>query len=82
MALMMVKGQQSCLEGGLTMNGTINNLSITLAKMRLIAEGALSLYEKTNMSDDDISLIGDALYFLREAADDCLKACQEDISAK
>ena len=43
-ALMMVKGQQSCLEGGLTMNGTINNLSITLAKMRLIAEGALSLF--------------------------------------
>ena len=64
------------------MKDTMNDLTIALAKMRLIAEGALSLYEKTNMSDDDISLIGDALYFLREAADDCLKACQEDISAQ
>ena len=64
------------------MKDTMNDLSIALAKMRLIAEGALSVFEKTNMNDDDISLIGDALYFLRETADDCLKTCQDDISAK
>ena len=76
------EGKPHRLKGGSNMKDTMNDLTIALAKMRLIAEGALSLYEKTNMSDDDISLIGDALYFLREAADDCLKACQEDISAQ
>ena len=64
------------------MKDTINDLTIALAKMRLIAEGALSLYEKTNLSDDDISLIVDALYFLRETAEDCLRTCQDDILAK
>lgn len=53
---------------------TING---TLVEMRLIAEGAISLYEKNPKPDADAySLIGEALYMLQERISYCLLACQ------
>ena len=55
-----------------------NIISGNLAEMCLIAEGAISLYEITpEPSSDEYSLIGDALYLIREKAAECLKACNE-----
>ena len=54
-------------------------ISGNLAEMCLIVEGAISLYEKAPESDsDEYSLIGDALYLLREKVAECLSTCQND----
>lgn len=54
-----------------------NSISGTITEMRLIAEGAISLYEKTPKPDADAySLIGEALYMLQERISYCLLACQ------
>lgn len=60
------------------MNNVIDDISEKLAIMRLTVEGAISIYEKLEANDDEASLIGDALYFLRETLVDSLKVCQED----
>jgi len=53
-------------------------ISGNLAEMCLIVEGAISLYEKAPESDSDAySLIGDALYLMREKLSACLTACQQ-----
>lgn len=47
-----------------------------LIERRLVIEGAIVLYEqKPDCSSDEYSLIGEALYLLRER----LKACQETV---
>ena len=49
----------------------------TITEMRLIAEGAISLYEKNKKPDADAyRLIGEALYMLQERINYCLLACQ------
>ncbi len=54
-----------------------NSISGTLVEMRLIAEGAISLYEKNQKPDADAyRLIGEALYILQERISYCLLACQ------
>ena len=51
----------------------------TITEMRLIAEGAISLYEKNRKPDADVySLIGEALYMLQERISYCLLACQNN----
>ena len=56
-----------------------NIISGNLAEMRLIVEGAISLYERTPESNsDEYSLVGDALYLMREKVTDCLTTCQND----
>ena len=60
------------------MNNPIDELAGRLATMRLVAEGALSIYEQAAVNDERMSLIGDALYFLRETIDDSLKICQAE----
>ena len=67
------------LEGRKNMNNLIDTISGSLAEMLLIAEGAISIYEKTpDSASDKYSLIGDALYLLREKVTDCLTTCQND----
>ena len=45
-----------------------------IVEMRLIVEGAIALYErKPDSASDDYSLIGEALYLMREKVDDSLK---------
>lgn len=50
----------------------IDEIGGTLAEMLLIAEGAISIFEKGANRDDDYSLIGEALYLLRESIKGCL----------
>ena len=45
-----------------------------LAEMRLVVEGAISIYENGN----DYALIGEALYLLREKVSECLTAIQDN----
>ena len=53
---------------------TING---TLVEMRLIAEGAISLYDKNPKPDaDSYALIGEALHMIQERISYCLLACQ------
>ena len=57
---------------------TKDSISEILAEMRLIVEGAISLYEKVpDSNSDEYSLIGDALYLMREKVSACLTACQQ-----
>ena len=57
---------------------TIDAISGNLAEMRLIAEGAISMYEKAKENDSDAySLIGDALYLIREKLSECLTIVQD-----
>ena len=50
-----------------------------LIETRLVIEGALSLYERKPQTDtNEYSLIGDALYLLRESISESLKAPQEE----
>lgn len=57
----------------------MDSISGILAEMRLIVEGAVSIYEKAPYSNsDEYSLIGEALYLMREKVTDCLTACQND----
>lgn len=59
---------------------TMDSISGSLAEMRLIAEGAVSIYEKSTESDSDAySLIGDALYLMREKVSTCLTAFQDGV---
>lgn len=58
---------------------TLDSISGILAEMRLIVEGAVSIYEKAPDSiSDEYSLIGDALYLLRQKVTECLTTCQND----
>ncbi|MBQ9210357.1 MAG: hypothetical protein IJ153_01530 [Clostridia bacterium] len=58
---------------------TIDAISGKLAEMCLIAEGAVSIYENAQETDSDAySLIGDALYLLREKLFECLTAAQSN----
>ena len=55
----------------------MNTIADKLVEMRLLIEGAVTLYEqKPASADDDYSLIGDALYILRDRVSECLKAFQ------
>ncbi len=57
---------------------TMDSISGILAELRLTVEGAISIYEKAPESDsDEYSLIGDALYLIREKVSVCMTACQE-----
>ncbi len=47
----------------------------SLAEMRLVAEGAIALFEQDAAGSRE--LVGAALYLLRERLDDCLTACQQ-----
>jgi len=59
---------------------TMDSISGILAEIRLIVEGAVSIYEKEpDSSSDEYSLIGDALYLLREKVADCLTAFQDGV---
>ena len=59
---------------------TMDSISGILAEMRLIVEGAVSIYEKApDSSSDEYSLIGDALYLMREKVADCLTAFQDGV---
>ena len=49
-----------------------------LAEMRLVVEGAISIFEKGMPNQDDYSLIGEALYLLREKVSECLTAIQDN----
>ena len=54
-----------------------NSINGTFVEMRLIAEGATSLYEKNQKPDADAyRLIGEALYMLQERISYCLLSCQ------
>lgn len=57
---------------------TIDTISGNLAEMRLITEGAISIFEKSPVPNVDVyGLIGEALYVLRTRVCDCLNECQE-----
>ena len=57
---------------------SIDKISGNLAEMRLIAEGAISIFEKSPTPNvDAYGLIGEALYLLRDRIGDCLSECQE-----
>lgn len=61
-------------------NATMDTIIGSLAEMRLIVEGAVSIYEKGNGADSDsYSLIGEALYMMRERISACLEACQNGV---
>ena len=48
-----------------------------IVEMALIVEGAIALYaRKPDSASDDYSMIGEALYLMREKVDDSLKALQ------
>ena len=62
------------------MNNLIDTISGSLAETLLIVEGAVSIYEKENSADSDsYSLIGEALYMMRERIIECLEACQNGV---
>lgn len=66
-------------KGDRSMLNLIDTISSSLAEMRLILEGAISIYEKLpDFNSDEYSLIGDALYLMREKVMECLTACQND----
>ena len=48
-----------------------------LIEMRLVIEGAITLYnQKLDNTSDDYSLMGEALYLLRDWVSKTLTACQ------
>ena len=54
-----------------------NSIIGTIIEMRVIAEGAISLYEKNPKSNaDDYNLIDEALHMLKDRISYCLLACQ------
>ena len=60
------------------MKNTVDSIGGKLAEMRLIVEGAVSLFEKSPTPNaDDYSLIGEAFYLLRDQISDCLTECQK-----
>ena len=59
-------------------NKQMDSISGTLAELRVIAEGAVSLYEKNQKPEvDAYSLIGEALYMMQERISYCLLTCQD-----
>ena len=55
---------------------SIDEINGNLVEMRLIAEGAISIFEKSPTPNVDVyGLIGEALYLLRERIGDCLNEC-------
>ncbi len=49
-----------------------------LVEIRLVIEGAITLFEqKPDSASDEYSLIGEALYLLREKVTENMKAIQE-----
>ena len=55
----------------------MEDINGTIVEMKVIAEGALSLYEKNPKPDTDAySLIGEALNMLQDRISYCLLACQ------
>ena len=61
------------------MESTMDSIIGTIIEMRVIAEGAMSLYEKNPKPDADAyNLIGEALCMLQERISYCLLACQND----
>ena len=57
---------------------SIDKISGNLAEMRLIAEGAISFFEKSPTPNLDVyGLIGEELYLMRDKVSDCRTACQE-----
>ena len=62
------------------MNNLIDTISGSLAEALLIVEGAVAIFEKKKDTDSDsYSLIGEALYMMRERISDCLKSCQKGV---
>lgn len=62
------------------MENTEQSIVGTIVEMRVIAEGAISLYGKNPKPDADAySLIGEALYMLQERISYCLLSCQNEI---
>ena len=60
------------------MENTVESIVGTIVEMRVIAEGAISLYGKNPKPDADAySLIGEALSMLQERISYCLLACQK-----
>ena len=59
-------------------NTDLDALMGNLAEMRLIAEGAVSIYEKSDKNDAEaFSLIGEALYMMRDRIMECLETGRE-----
>ena len=59
-------------------NTDLDALMGNLAEMRLIAEGAVSIYEKSDKNDAEaFSLIGEALYMMRDRIMVCLETGRE-----
>ena len=57
----------------------LDTISNTIIEVRVIVEGALSLYEKNPKPDaDTYSLIGEALHMIQERISYCVLACQND----
>ena len=57
----------------------MEDVGSTIIELRVIAEGALSLYEKNPKPDANAyKLIGEALSMLQERISYCLLACQND----
>ena len=56
-------------------NSDLDIIMGDLAEMRLIAEVALSIFEKSDRDDAEaFSLIGEALYMIRDKVTECLEA--------
>lgn len=63
----------------LTMENTMDSINGTIIEMKVIAEGALSLYEKNPRPDaDNYILIGEALHMLQDRISYCMLACQNE----
>ncbi len=60
------------------MNNLIDTISGSLAESLLIVEGAVAIFERDSDSES-YSLIGEALYMMRERISDCLKVCQNGV---
>ncbi len=55
----------------------MDTIADKLIEMRLVIEGAITLYNlKPDNTSDDYSLMGEALYFLRDRVSETLTACQ------
>ncbi len=60
-------------------NKKVDSINGTLVEARIIAEGAISLFEKNPAPEADIySLIGEALYMVQERISYCLLSCQKN----
>ena len=57
----------------------MDTISGTLTEARIIAEGAISLFDKNPKPDANAySLIGEALHMIQERISYCLLSCQND----